>query len=542
MKLNKIFTFIAAAVTLFVACDKKTPEETPATPSIRISPTQVTVPVAGGTATASLTANLDWTVSGVPAWLTVSPESGEGSLYKQTITVTAQPNTAGTREGVLTFEIEGGSVELKVKQPNAFGPDAPEAAIYFESFKEGVGNFTVNDVKLTGPLTKVWMHDANYACMKASAFIDGSAHESESWLVSPEIDLTSVNEAYFTFEHAGMYFGDITKEATAWVSKDGGDWAPLVIEEDNYPPNWAFVAAGNWDLAEYVGSKVKFGFKFISSDAKSGTWEVRNVAVVAGAYVDDTLPAVDPTKTSWMELPAMDNSELKYFSHRFMMDEKEYRNFSVAWSQKDLVSVWVAYPLTTTYMEKNVDRTDAWAYDPYLGKQLSSAPFSYYAGDYDRGHQLPSADRLCCAKANKQTFYGTNIIPQLGSHNTGIWVKLENHIRTIASQCDTAYVVTGGVVNDAVEFSTDSDEKTITIPTAFFKAVLAYKAGGDPEWSAAGFYTKHEGTGEPDIKSIAMSIDQLEEKLGFDFFVNLEGKIGKDQAAAVEAQDPAGLL
>jgi hypothetical protein len=27
-----------------------------------------------------------------------------------------------------------------------------------------------------------------------------------------------------------------------------------------------------------------------------------------------------------------------------------------------------------------------------------------------------------------------------------------------------------------------------------------------------------------------------------DFFVNLEGKIGKDQAAAVEAQDPAGLL
>ena len=300
MKLNKIFTFIAAAVTLFVACDKKTSEETPATPSIRISPTQVTVPVVGGTATASLTANLDWTVSGVPAWLTVSPESGEGSLYKQTITVTAQPNTAGTREGVLTFEIEGGSVELKVKQPTAFGPDAPEAAIYFESFKEGVGNFTVNDVKLTGPLTKVWMHDSNYSCMKASAYIDGSAHESESWLVSPEIDLTSVNEAYFTFEHAGMYFGDITKEATVWVSKDGGDWAPLVIEEDNYPSNWAFVAAGNWDLAEYVGSKVKFGFKFISSDAKSGTWEVRNVAVVAGAYVDDTLPAVDPTKTSLM--------------------------------------------------------------------------------------------------------------------------------------------------------------------------------------------------------------------------------------------------
>ena len=230
MKHNKIFSLIAAAAALFVACDQKEPDNTPDTPNIRISPIEVTVPVAGGSATASLTANLDWTVSGAPAWLTVSPESGEGSLYKQTVTVTAQPNTAGAREGVLTFEIEGGSVELKVKQPNAFGPDAPEKAIFFEAFKEGVGNFTINDVKLTGPLTRVWMHDATYACMKASAYIDGSAHESESWLVSPEYDLTSVSEAYFTFEHAGQYFGDITKEATVWVSKDGGDWAPLVIE------------------------------------------------------------------------------------------------------------------------------------------------------------------------------------------------------------------------------------------------------------------------------------------------------------------------
>ena len=543
MKLNKIFTFIAAAVTLLVACDQKEPDNTPVTPNIRISPMEVTVPVAGGSATASLTANLDWTVSGAPSWLTVSPESGEGSLYKQTITVTAQANTAGSREGVLTFEIEGGSVELKVKQQNAFGPDAPEKAIYFEAFKEGAGNFAINDVKLTGPLTRVWMHDSNYACMKASAYIDGSAHESESWLVSPEVDLTSVTEAYFTFEHAGQYFGDITKEATAWISKDGGDWTPLVIEEDNYPTNWAFVTAGNWDLAEYLGSKVKFGFKFISSDAKSGTWEVRNVAVVAGAFVDDTLPAVDPTKTSWMELPAMDNSELKYFSHRFMMDDMEYRNYTVAWSQKDLVSVWVAYPLCSTYTKQNVDRTDAWAYDPHLGKELSSAPFSYYAGDYDRGHQLPSADRLCCAKANKQTFYGTNIVPQMGEHNTGVWGDLEKHIRNnIANPSDTTYVVTGCVVDGATEVSTDSDGKTITIPVAFFKAVLRYQKGADSEWTSAAFYTKHEGTGGEDIKSIAMSVDQLEEKLGLDFFVNLEGKIGKDQAAAVESQDPSGLL
>lgn len=545
IRYNKIFALIAALALMFISCDNRNPDDTPTdlTPSIIVSPIEVSISAAGGSSKVSLTANLDWSVSGVPDWLIVSPESGTGSLYKQEVTITAKANDGAAREAALTFLIEGGSVELKAKQANAFGPDAPEAALYFESFKAGVGNFTINDVNLTGPLTKVWMHDATYACMKASAYINGSAHESESWLVSPEIDLSSVAEAYFTFEHAGQYFGDITKEATAWVSKDGSDWAPLVIEEDNYPSSWTFVTAGNWDLAEYVGSKVKFGFKFTSTDAKSGTWEVRNVAVVAGAFVDDTLPAVDPTKTAWMELPSMDNSELKYFSHRFMMDEKEYRNYTVAWSQKDLVAVWVAYPLNSTYTQKNVDRTDAWAYDPYLGKELSSAPFSYYAGDYDRGHQLPSADRLCCAKANKQTFYGTNIVPQMGEHNTGVWGELEKHVRNnIANPSDTTYVVTGCVVDGATEFSTDSDNKTITIPVAFFKAVLRYQKGADTEWASAAFYTKHEGNGGADIKSIAMSVDQLEEKLGLDFFVNLDGKIGKEQAAAVEAQDPAGLL
>jgi DNA/RNA endonuclease G (NUC1) len=379
--------------------------------------------------------------------------------------------------------------------------------------------------------------------MKATAYVNNSNHESESWLISPKVDLTSVDAAYFTFEHAGMYFGDITKEATVWVSKDGVDWVQLEIADEDYPTSWGFLSAGNWDLSEYLGGKVQFGFKFMSTATKSGTWEIRNVAVVSGTPEDDALPIVDPTKASWLELPATDNENLQYFTHRYEMNNQIHRNYTFAWSQKDLVSVWVAYPLCLTYMKNNVERTDAWAYDPYLKKPLSSAPFSYYAGDYDRGHQLPSADRLCSLAANKQTFYGTNIVPQSNAHNVGVWDDLEIHIRDrIASLSDTTYVVTGCVVDGATEFSTDSDGKKITIPVAFFKAVLKYKKGATTEWAAAGFYTKHEGSGGDDLKSIAMSIDELEEKLGLDFFVNLEGQIGKDAAAAVEAKDPAALL
>ena len=539
MKLNKIFTTILAAVVLFVACEETKPENTSVTPRLSASPIEVTFSAAGSSSKIALTATLDWTVTSAPEWITVSPESGAGSLYKQDVTFTAAQNTAGARAGVVTFAIEGLTYDVKVKQANAFGADAPDAAIYFESFKTSQGSFTIKDVKLSGPVTKVWSHTADYKCMKATAYVNNSYYETESWLISPEIDLSAQTAAYFTFEHAGLYFGDITKEATVWASKDGVEWKQLEIATENYPTSWTFVSAGNLDLSEFVGGKVQFGFKFMSTTTKSGTWEVKNVAVVAGVADNEVIPDVDPTKTAWLELPAADNANLQYFSHRYKMNDEIHRNYSFAWSQKDLVSLWVAYPLCKTYMEKTVDRTDAWAYDPHLGKELSSAPFSYYAGDYDRGHQLPSADRLCCKAANQQTFYGTNIVPQLSSHNVGVWGDLEKYVRNeVASACDTVYVVTGAVVDGATEFSEDSDKKQITIPVAFFKALLRYQKGGDPEWATIGFYTVHEGNGGESIKSISMSVDELEKKVGFNLFVNLESKIGKDKADALEAQDP----
>ena len=223
------------------------------------------------------------------------------------------------------------------------------------------------------------------------------------------------------------------------------------------------------------------------------------------------------------------------------MDDQIYRNYSFAWSQKDLVSVWIAYPLNKTYTQKNVDRTDAWAYDPVLGKKLSSAPFSYYAGDYARGHQLPSADRLCSTSANKQTFYGTNIVPQLNEHNEGIWSNLEGKVREIANSSDTTYVVTGCVVEGSEEITTDSDNKNMTVPVAFFKALLRYQKGAKTEWTGAAFYTEHKNYTNKDLKAISMSIDELEELTGIDFFVNLPAKVGADTASAIESTDPTTI-
>ena len=246
-------------------------------------------------------------------------------------------------------------------------------------------------------------------------------------------------------------------------------------------------------------------------------------------------------KTGWMELPAMDNDALDYYSHSFSMNGKTYRNYTFGWSQNDLVAHWVAYPLCSLYLNGNVGRTEAWAYDPLLGK-YSSAPFGGYGGSYARGHQLPSADRQCCYEANAQTYYGTNMTPQLNAHNEGIWLQLESKVRNIAEKSDTTYVVTGCITKGSTSKTVDSDGKSMTIPKSYFKAILNYsKSSTLGRWNAIAFYLDHKDYGKnAEVgKQHSMSIDELEKITGLDFFVNLPAKIGADQAAQLEAADPA---
>ena len=336
-----------------------------------------------------------------------------------------------------------------------------------------------------------------------------------------------------------------------------GDWT-LSLAADEGEVDWAglSVTSGKGDKSNVIltyqantGEDSRELRVVLASGSRSV--ECSMVQLAAGERPEEgpdedpqPVPDLDLTKTGWLELPAMDNPDLGYYSHSFQMNGKTYRNYSFGWSQDDLVAVWVAYPLCKFYTNKTVGRTDAWAYDPLLGSAYSSAPFGGYGGSYARGHQLPSADRLCCKDANVQTFYGTNLTPQLNGHNEGIWQALEDRVRTIANNSDTTYVVTGCMVRNPIGTTTDSDGKEMSVPSHYFKALLRYsKASTLGQWSAAGFYLEHrnysKGSSGYDFKAVSMSIDELEEKTGLDFFVNLPAKVGEEQAAKLEAQDPA---
>lgn len=267
----------------------------------------------------------------------------------------------------------------------------------------------------------------------------------------------------------------------------------------------------------------------------------------------DPTPEPKPNETGWLELPSVP-AGTDFFAHSMTIGSVKTRNYSFIWDYDNLVAPWVAYPLCKWNMASNVKRTNAWALDPLLPESKQPVLYRGFSkgnnGWYARGHQIPSADRLTSYESNAMTFYGTNMTPQIQEgFNGDIWATLEGMVRSWANKSDTLYVVTGCVIDykdgETVKYALDNNGKKVTVPTAYYKAVLRYMKSstvGYSGYSACAVWLDHKVYSTKTIdSSYSMSVDDLEEKLGIDFFVNLPAKVGEDVAARIEAEEPKSV-
>lgn len=173
------------------------------------------------------------------------------------------------------FVLEGGSTPPT--------PPTPPQGIFSETFATDQGSFNIVDVNLPQGLNYVWSHYDNANCMKGSAYYQ-QAYAAESWLVSPQIDLSDVSEAKVTFEHAVNYNTDPQSALTVMVSAnyDGNvasaTWSPLTLSEWPDGESWTFVTA-TANLDQYAGQKITIAFKYTSTSSTASTWEIRNLVV-----------------------------------------------------------------------------------------------------------------------------------------------------------------------------------------------------------------------------------------------------------------------
>ena len=226
-----------------------------------------------------------YTVNNASEWGSKIAVGGKVTLVGA-YTLYTNSNTGSTTPEVVDADIEsfeGGSSETPAGD-----------AIYSESFASGQGDWTIENKNLPEGLSAVWAYNEQYKCMLASGYSNNENFDSESWLISPVIDLAGQASAYLEFDQAVNFFSDIAtakKQAVVKIREENGSWTDLNIPQYPTALSWTFLNSGSIDIKAYAGKKIQIAFAYTSTSAKAGSWEVNNVKIVKEVAVVESFPA-----------------------------------------------------------------------------------------------------------------------------------------------------------------------------------------------------------------------------------------------------------
>ena len=195
----------------------------------------------------------------------------------------------------------------------------------------------------------------------------------------------------------------------------------------------------------------------------------------------------------------------------------EKTNFIVSYNTDTFCPNYVAWHLTKDRVNGDVSRTNNFHPDETLPFEFQVMPSDYSNSGYDRGHMCPAADNKDSYEHMRNSFLMTNICPQNRNLNAGDWNDLEVQCRSWVNKYDDLYIVCGPIFNEGIPLTIGKpDRMQIVVPDAFFKVVLVM--GQKPK--AIGFMYPN-ASGHRKIKDYAVSVDEVENRTGIDFYYSL---------------------
>lgn len=269
-------------------------------------------------------------------------------------------------------------------------------------------------------------------------------------------------------------------------------------------------------------------------------------------FIHHSYDASIALEREWAELPVckVQNNYIYNTHYGKLGTRNDARNYTYCFDPTVRASLWVAYPLHSSHMSGEGNRNySSFTYDPEVDKSVQANLTKSYSGWYDRGHQIPAADRKCSQQMMDQTFYSTNMTPQHGNFNQNKWGVLEGRVRNQVCP-DTLYVVTGayfgGEHHSSIDKQTkDRSDNICPTPTHYFKALLRSNKGNTglrvdefteaAQLRAIAFWFTHANTGEDVTITSAdcISIAELEERIGFELFPMIDDSIEQKVKSSV---------
>ena len=198
-------------------------------------------------------------------------------------------------------------------------------------------------------------------------------------------------------------------------------------------------------------------------------------------------------------------------------------------SSLDKIPFWVCEHVKKAHLGSDAERSDRFKADPDLHGPKST-PADYEHSGYDKGHQQPAADQGQNQVLQDQTFYMSNMAPQLPNFNRNAWKSLETLTRTWVTQFSEAWVFTGPVFYDPKEDNPATADGTISIliigpdgvavPTHFYKIIIVKDHG---DWKSISFVMPNVKTYKSPyhLEQYIQSVDWIEQHTGLTFMPDL---------------------
>ena len=236
-------------------------------------------------------------------------------------------------------------------------------------------------------------------------------------------------------------------------------------------------------------------------------------------YTPDTY-SISPEKENKTEIPEI------FLPSSTTGSIVEHQHFTLSYNEAFEQAEWVAYVLKKEHLTYDDRKRPYFIEDPKV-KSKSADWRNYKGSGYDRGHLCPAGDRRFSEQAYNETFYTSNISPQDRDFNAGVWNRLELHIRQWAKRYGELFVVTGGILEDGL---LEIGEEDVDVPRYYYKIV----AKGDVDkLEMIGFIILGEESSKP-LQQFVVSVDEIEEMTGIDFFENLPDDVEAKLESKVE--------
>jgi len=258
------------------------------------------------------------------------------------------------------------------------------------------------------------------------------------------------------------------------------------------------------------------------------TSTVHTRSAIGSVHVPELQAGLKPEQTADVDKNCLDGMPVKT-SEELGPTELVFRQgYVLEHSSIDKIPLWVCEGVAAAQLTGKEGRSNKFLTDTTL-KGPHSTPADYNRTGYDRGHQAPAGNQTTDAKLKDETFYMSNMAPQLPTLNRQAWRMLEEKSRDWVKQFGHAFELTGPVFFDPKEDSAASatgtvDFKTIgkdsvAVPTHFYKIIVVEDSG---KLKAIAFVLPNQKYSPPyHLEQYIQSIDWVEKHTGLNFMPKL---------------------